>query len=131
MPTFKVIQYTYLCSYCGEMRKKNDGIPVCKVCGEFICSKCSEKEVCNDCLSKLNPDQRKLFKKKGKKEKILTQIFQQVYGPKFIIAELRKDSKEFIKTLVKKLMNFEDASEEFKIRRNSRVQETHNPNLWQ
>ena len=131
MVTITVVNYSYPCPYCGKIKKSKHIIPSCKVCGEFVCKQCREKDVCPGCLSKLNPDQKKLFSKKGHKKKILTQIFQEVYGPTFILAKLRVDHKDDLMALARKIFDREEATKEFQIVRENRVQDTHNPNLWQ
>ena len=124
MPKISDMNIKFHCAYCGGGNRSSDFIPMCHVCGEFVCPKCIEKGVCPGCLSKLTPDQRVLFNKKGKKKKILTQIFQKVYGPKFIISKLRmpKFNKEELKEI--------PLSELFQKMRDILVENTHNPSLW-
>ncbi|MBN1215370.1 MAG: hypothetical protein JXA99_07980 [Candidatus Lokiarchaeota archaeon] len=130
MPTIKVVNYSYNCPYCLKTKKSNDHIPMCKVCGEFVCSKCSDKAVCPGCISKLNLELKKIFDKKGKKDKVLTSIFRQVYGSNFLIKNDREGNMELKKALGLKMLSKEDASEEFLKFREINVKDTHNSELW-
>ncbi|MBY8982615.1 MAG: hypothetical protein KGD57_06685 [Candidatus Lokiarchaeota archaeon] len=130
MVHINVVKYTYLCPYCGENKESSGYIPMCNVCGEFVCNKCKENYVCSGCLSKLNPEQRKLFNKKGGKSKILIKIFKEVYGPNFITPRDRESDEELMRNLSRKIFEKEDAREEFQKLRDKRVQDTNNPELW-